>query len=239
MMNDFKIDILAFGAHPDDVECAAAGVIISTIKKGGTVILVDLTRGEMGSYGTVETRKEEAVTAAQIMGVKIREQLNLPDGKITNTAQNQQKIIQLIRKYKPKIVLANAFNDRHPDHRKAAKLVADACFLSGLKMNVTKFDEKEQEHWRPNAVYHYIQDYFMRPSFVVDISEHFNTKMETIKAYKSQFVTAKDDNPNGIIALLDQIKATNQIFGRAINTKYAEGFIAKRYVGIENIVNLI
>lgn len=238
-MNDFNIDILAFGAHPDDVECAAAGVIISTIKKGGSAVLVDLTRGEMGSYGTVEIRKEEAFTAAQIMGIKIREQVNLPDGKITNTVQNQQKIIRLIRKYKPKIVLANTFNDRHPDHRKAAKLVADACFLSGLKMNITRFDEIEQEHWRPNAVYHYIQDYFIQPSFVVDISEHFNSKMEVIKNYKSQFIKAEDDNPNGIIALLDQIKATNQIFGRAINTKYAEGFIAKRYVGIKNIVNLI
>lgn len=238
-MNDFKIDILAFGAHPDDVECAASGVIINTIKKGGSVVLVDLTKGEMGSYGTIETRQEEATKAAQIMGVQIREQLHFDDGKITNTTQNQEKVIQLIRKYRPKIVLANAFTDRHPDHRKAARLVADACFLSGLKMNSTKYDDKVQEHWRPNAVYHYIQDYFIQPSFVVDISDHFNEKMEAIKAYKSQFVTAKNDNPNGIIALLDQIKATNQIFGRAINVKYAEGFISKRYVGIQDITALI
>lgn len=238
-MKDFKIDILAFGAHPDDVECAAAGVILSTIDKGGTVILVDLTKGEMGSYGTIETRKEEAYSAANIMGVKIREQLNLPDGKITNSIQNQEKVIQIIRKYRPKIVLANAFIDRHPDHRKAARLVSDACFLSGLKMNATQYKGKNQEHWRPVAVYHYIQDYFIQPNFVVDISDYFNTKMEVIKAYESQFVTAKNDSPNGIIALLDQIKATNQIFGRAINRKYAEGFTAKRYVGIENITTFI
>ena len=238
-MNNFNIDILAFGAHPDDVECAAAGVIIRTIKKGGSVVLVDLTKGEMGSYGTVEIRKEEAFTAAQLMGVKIREQLNLPDGKISNTLQNQQKVIQLIRKYKPKIVLANAFNDKHPDHRNAAELVADACFISGLKMNVTRLNEKEQEHWRPMAVYHYIQDYFIQPSFVVDISDCFTAKMDAIKAYKSQFVIPENESPNGIIALLDQIKATNQIFGRAINKRYAEGFITNRYVGVENIESLI
>lgn len=238
-MNNYKIDILAFGAHPDDVECAAAGVILSTVTKGGTVVIVDLTKGEMGSHGTVEIRKNEAVNAAEILGVKIREQLNLPDGKIKNTPKNQKKVIQLIRKYKPKIVLANALTDRHPDHSNAAALVSDACFLSGLKMNVTIFEGETQEHWRPNAVYHYIQDYFIQPSFVVDISEHFSTKLEAIKAFKSQFVLPKDDNPSGIIALLDQIKATNQIFGRAINTKYAEGFIAARYVGIDNIVTLI
>lgn len=238
-MIDFKIEILAFGAHPDDVECAAAGVILSTIKTGGKVVLVDLTKGEMGSYGSEESRREEAIKAAHIMGVTTREQLGLPDGKIKNCIQNQEKVIQMIRKYRPKIVLANAIVDRHPDHRKAAKLVSDACFLSGLKKNITTYNGKCQEPWRPITVYHYIQDYFVQPNFVVDISDFFDIKMKAIKAYESQFVTANNDNPNGIMALLDQIKSTNQVFGRAINRKYAEGFIAKRYVGIENITTFI
>lgn len=235
----YNTDILAFGAHPDDVECAAAGVILNTTKQGGKVVFVDLTRGEMGSHGTVKQRTKEATNAAQILGVQVREQLNLPDGKIANTVKNQEKVIQLIRKYKPKIVLANAFSDRHPDHREAAKLVSDACFLSGLKMNITKYNGKFQQHWRPSAVYHYIQDYFVQPGFVVDISNHFEEKIKSIKAYKSQFVTAKDNNPNGILGLITQIESTNQIFGRAVNVKYAEGFLSERYVGVDDIIALL
>ncbi|MEA1785449.1 bacillithiol biosynthesis deacetylase BshB1 [Arenibacter sp. GZD96] len=238
-MKNFNVDILAFGAHPDDVECAAAGVILSTIHKGGTVVLTDLTRGEMGSYGTVESRKEEALKAAKIMGIFNREQLDLCDGKIKNSIKNQEKVIELIRNYRPKIVLANAFTDRHPDHRKAAKLVSDACFLSGLKRNITKYNGKIQEQWRPLAVYHYIQDYFIQPHFVVDISDYFTTKMEVVKAYNTQFVTANDAHPNGTNALLDQIKATNQIFGRSINRRFAEGFVSQRYVGVEEITSLV
>lgn len=234
-----KIDILAFGAHPDDVECAAAGVILNTTKQGGKVVFVDLTRGEMGSHGTVIQRSKEAANAAQILGVKVREQLRLPDSKITSTVKNQEKLIRLIRKYRPKIVLANAFSDRHPDHREAAKLVSDACFLSGLKMNMTKYNGKAQKPWRPSAVYHYIQDYFVQPGFVVDISTHFEEKMKSIKAYKSQFVIAKDNNPNGIVGLIKQIESTNQIFGRAINVKYAEGFWSERYIGVGDLMNLL
>lgn len=234
-----KIDILAFGAHPDDIECAAAGVILNTTKQGGKVVFVDLTRGEMGSNGTVKQRAKEAANAAQILGVKTREQLKLPDGKIANNIKNQEKVIQLIRQYRPKIVLANAFTDRHPDHRKAAELVADSCFLSGLKMNITKYKGTSQRHWRPLAVYHYIQDYFIEPSFVVDISIQFGEKEMAIKAYKSQFINAKDKNPNGILGLVNQIESTNQIFGRAINVKYAEGFLSERYIGVSNLMNLL
>jgi bacillithiol biosynthesis deacetylase BshB1 len=234
-----KIDILAFGAHPDDVECAAAGVILNTTKQGGKVVFADLTQGEMGSHGTVKQRTVEAVIAAKELGVNVREQLNLPDGKITNDIKNQGKVIQLIRKYRPKIVLANAFTDRHPDHRKAAELVSDSCFLSGLKMNKTRYKRAEQQHWRPSAVYHYIQDYFIEPSFVVDISMHFQEKIKAIKAYKSQFINAKDDNPNGILGLIKQIESTNLFFGRSINVKYAEGFWSERYIGVGDLMNLL
>lgn len=235
----YKTDIMAFGAHPDDIECAASGVLIHTVKQGGKVVLVDLTKGEMGSHGTVEQRAMEAERAATILGVKAREQLNLQDGKIINNLSNRERVIELIREHRPKVVLANAFTDRHPDHREAARLVSDACFLSGLKMNQTKYDGRPQRHWRPTAVYHYIQDYFVQPGFVVDISKHFAIKMKAIKAYQSQFVTASDNNPNGIIALLKQIEATNQIFGRAINVRYAEGFVSERYVGVSDIALLV
>ena len=235
----YKTDLLAFGAHPDDIECAASGVIINTVKQGGKVVLVDLTKGEMGSHGTVEQRTEEAEKAATILGVKTREQLNLQDGKIINNLNNREGVIEIIRYYRPKIVLANAFTDRHPDHREAARLVSDACFLSGLKMNQTKYHGKTQEPWRPTAVYHYIQDYFIQPGFVVDISKHFADKMKAIKAYRSQFVTADDNNPNGILALLRQIEATNQVFGRAINVMYAEGFVSDRYIGVKDITSLV
>lgn len=231
----FKTEILAFGAHPDDVECAAAGVIIGTVRRGGKVVIVDLTKGEMGSHGVVDQRAKEAERAAQILGVDKREQLELGDGNIFSSKANRETVVRVIRKYRPKIVLANAFVDRHPDHGEAAKLVRDACFLSGLRKFSTETDGERQEPWRPAGVYHYIQDYFVAPSFVVDISEHFTVKMKAIKAYRSQFVTASDRMPAGSIALLKQIEATNQIFGRAINVNYAEGFVTEGYVGVSDL----
>jgi len=163
----------------------------------------------------------------------------LPDGKIVNDIDSQKKVIQLIRQYRPKIVLANAFTDRHPDHKRGAELVSESCFLSGLKMNKTQYKGIVQQHWRPSAVYHYIQDYYVVPSFVVDISLHFQEKINAIKAYKSQFITSNDNNPNGINGLIKQIESTNQIFGRAINVKYAEGFLSERYVGTDDIRDLL
>lgn len=234
-----KTDILAFGAHPDDVECAAAGVIIGSIQRGGTVVIIDLTKGEMGSHGVVDQREKEAISSANILGVGIREQLDLGDGNIFSNKTNRDKVVRVIRKYRPMIVLANAFVDRHPDHGEAAKLVKDACFLSGLRKFSTESDGEWQEPWRPACVYHYIQDYFVTPSFVVDISAHFTRKMKAIKAYRSQFVTASDRVPSGSIALLKQIEATNQIFGRAINVKYAEGFVSERYVGVSDLQALL
>jgi len=234
-----NIDILAFGAHPDDVECAASGIVLNTTANHGKVVIVDLTRGELGSFGDEHSRKEELLKASKMMNLFGREQLDLEDGNIDNTYENRLKVIHLIRKYRPRIVLANAIHDRHPDHKKAAQLVSEASFLSGLKKMET-FDEGElQEKWRPEAVYHYIQDYFLEPNIVVDISDFFEQKLEVIKAYNSQFVAADDQKANGIMNLLKQIESTNQIFGRAINVKYAEGFTTERYVGTKNILDLL
>lgn len=235
----YKSDILAFGAHPDDVECAAAGVIVGTVQRGGKVVIVDLTKGEMGTHGVVDKRAKEAKKAANIMGVDKRKQLDLGDGNIINNKINRESVVRVIREYRPKIVLANAFIDRHPDHGEAARLVRDACFLSGLRKFSTDSDDEWQQPWRPACVYHYIQDYFVTPSFVVDISKHYTMKMKAIKAYRSQFVTASDQMPAGSIALLKQIEATNQIFGRAINVKYAEGFVTERYVGVSDLGSLL
>lgn len=234
-----SIDILAFGAHPDDVECAAAGVILKTTGNKGRVVIVDLTKGELGSFGDEHSRKEEALIASKRLGIFGREQLNLMDGNIENTHENRLKVIHLIRKYQPKIILANAIFDRHTDHQKAAALISEASFLSGLR-KIETFNKGEiQYKWRPRAVYHYIQDYFIKPDVVVDITDFFNQKMEVIKAYDTQFVSAADPSAAGIINLLKQIESTNQIFGRAIGVKYAEGFTCERYIGAKDLLDLI
>jgi bacillithiol biosynthesis deacetylase BshB1 len=238
-MNPNKIHILAFGAHPDDVECAASGVLAKHIGMGKTVAIIDLTAGEMGSFGTAESRKTEADAATKILGIQYREQLDLPDGGIQNDEESRLKVIRIIRKYQPDIVLCNAIHDRHPDHANAAKLVADASFLSGLKMKKTVDKNLKQNAWRPQAVYHYIQDYYIEPDFVIDISSQMDKKIEAIKAFESQFVTPKSDEPNSISGLIDQIKNTNAIFGRPINAKYAEGFTVNRYLGVTDFYSLI
>ena len=192
----------------------------------------------MGTFGTPETRRQESLEASKILGIQHREQLSLPDGAIENNEVSRLLVIQAIRKYQPEIVLANAINDRHPDHAIAAKLVADAVFLSGLKKKETFMNEKLQETWRPKVVYHYIQDYFIKPDFVIDISLEIDKKIETIKAFKSQFVTPKKNEPNSILGLLDQIKSTNSIYGRPINATYAEGFTVNKYIGVHDFFKL-
>lgn len=237
-MHTSKVDILAIGAHPDDVECAAAGILIKHIAMGRTVSIVDMTAGEMGSYGTADSRRIEAEAAANILGVQHREQLNLPDGGIENNEANRLSLIQLIRKYQPEIIICNAIHDRHPDHAHAAKLTADAAFLSGLKKKETFLNGRQQDPWRPQAVYHYIQDQFIEPDFVVDIAKEMEQKMEAILAFKSQFVHPKDHSPNSILGLLNQIKSMNSIYGRPINAAYAEGFTTSRYMGVADLFQL-
>jgi len=238
-MNKHKVDLLAFGAHPDDVECAAAGVLLKHIAMGKSVAIVDLSAGQMGSYGTVEERRNEAATATKILGVSYREQLGLPDGGIENNEPGRLKVVEAIRKYQPEIVLCNAIHDRHPDHANAAKLVADACFLSGLKMKKTFDNGAKQKEWRPRAVYHYIQDYFIEPGFVLDITEQMDQKLEAILAFRSQFVHPKQEGASSIVGLINQVKSMNSIYGRPINAVYAEGFTVKRYKGVDNFFQLI
>ncbi|MFN8361926.1 MAG: bacillithiol biosynthesis deacetylase BshB1 [Candidatus Kapaibacterium sp.] len=239
MMSGHKVDIMAFGAHPDDVECAVGGTILKHTAMGKTVAIVDLTAGELGSYGTPQTRKVEAQAAATLLGVSFREQLGLPDGGVVNSEAQRMIVIAAIRKYQPDIVLANAVHDRHPDHAASAQLVADACFLSGLqKIHTMGDNSRAQQAWRPKAVYHYIQDYLIEPDFVIDITAEMDAKMQAILAFTSQFVEPNDKQPGSILGLLNQIKSTNSIFGRPINVAYAEGFTATRYIGVQNLYDL-
>lgn len=238
-MKNFNVDILAFGAHPDDVECAVGGIILSQIQKGNKVVIVDLTKGELGSSGTAELRALETIEASKILGITYRENLEMEDGFIDNSKSNKLAIIKIIRKYQPKIVLTPALNDRHPDHKSAAKLISEASFLAGLTKIKTEINAKKQLPHRPIAVYHYIQDLFIEPDVVIDISDTFENKMKAVKAYKSQFLQPNYDQPNGANALIKHIEATNSIFGRAINVKFAEGLNANRYIGTNDIMNLI
>ncbi len=236
-----KLDILAFGAHPDDIELSCSGTIAKCISQGKKVGIADLTRGELGTRGTADIRDKEAEEAGRILGVAIRKNLRFKDGFFVNDEKHQLEIIKLIRKFQPEIVFANALDDRHPDHGRAAKLVADACFLSGLIKIETNGDDEQQKAWRPKAVYHYIQDRYMKPDFVVDVSDFIKQKTESYMAFKSQFYDADSKEPSTYIsspAFLDSITARAAEFGRIINVKYAEGFCSQRLIGIKNIFDL-
>lgn len=236
-----KLDILAIGVHPDDVELSASGTILKHIALGKTVGILDLTRGELGTRGNAELRAKEATHAAKILGLSIREQLSMADGFFENNEAHQKEIIRIIRKYQPEIVLCNAITDRHPDHGRAAKLTADACFYSGLVKVETKENGKIQAAWRPKAVYHYIQDYFIEPDFVIDITPFIGKKIESIMAYSSQFFDPNSKEPETPIStknFLEYVKSKGSLFGRAINVDYAEGYTVSRYIGIENLFDL-
>lgn len=231
-----KLDILAFGAHPDDVEISAAGTILKHIELGYKCGVVDLTQGELGTRGTGELRLQEAERAKAILGLEARENLGFADGFFLNDKEHQLPIIKMIRKYQPDIVLANSIHDRHPDHGKAAKLVTDACFLSGL----IKI-ETGQEAWRPKAVYHYIQDEYIHPHLTIDITPYFDKKMESVKAYTSQFYIPDSDLPETPISgkdFLDFLIGRAKLVGRPIGAKYAEGFTAARNVGVKNLFDV-
>lgn len=236
-----KIDILAIGVHPDDVELSCSGTILKHIKAGKKVGILDLTLGELGTRGTPAIRTKEAMAAAKILGVSFRDQLNMADGFFANDEKHQKLLIEKIRLYQPEIVLCNAVSDRHPDHGRAAKLVADACFYSGLVKVATNHNKKPQGAWRPKAVYHYIQDNFIHPDFVIDVSGFMDKKMKSIMAYGSQFYNPKSKEPVTPIStpeFLEVIKAKNAIWGRAIGVKYAEGFTVNRYPGVNSLFDL-
>ncbi len=237
-----KLDILAFGVHPDDVELSCAGTLMVEISNGKQVGVIDLTRGELGTRGTAETRKEEAAFAAKIMGVHVRENLGMRDGFFKNDEEHQLQVIQKLRQYQPEIVLCNAIVDRHPDHGRSSRLVSDACFLSGLRKVETELDGMKQEAWRPKYVFHYIQDRYAEPDFVFDISSVFERKVESIKAYSTQFHNPGLNEPQTYIstpAYFETIISRHKMFGKRIGVEYAEGFITEKRIGIRSFDALI
>lgn len=240
-----KVDILAFGVHPDDIELSCSGTLLKEIRNGKKVAIVDLTEGELGTRGTVETRYAEAASAAMIMGVHARENLKMKDGFFKNDEVHQRKIIQCIRKYKPSIVLANSLEDRHPDHGRAGQLVAESCFLAGL----TKIETQDetgvpQERWRPSYVLHYIQDRLHEPDLVIDISEVFEQRMKAILAYTTQFHSNNNSTsePQTYIStpgFLEGITARARLMGKRIGVNFAEGFVSQKSIGVKNLDALI
>ena len=240
-----KLDILVFGAHPDDVELSCSGTILAEIAKGEKVGIVDLTQGELGTRGTSETRKKEALDAASIMKIEVRENLEMADGFFKNDEEHQKKIITSIRKYQPEIVLCNAPADRHPDHGRAADLIYTAAFLSGLIKIETTENSSLQKAWRPKYVFNYIQDKYFHPDFVIDITDVFEKKIVAIKAYKSQFFNPESNGPKepetyiSTPDFLESIIYRAKMFGKLIGVKYAEGFISKKMIGIKSFDDLI
>jgi N-acetylglucosamine malate deacetylase 1 len=237
-----KLDILAFGAHPDDVELGCGATIAKEISLGKKVGIIDLTRGELGTRGSVDLRHEEATKAAEILGVSFRENLDFADGFFVNDETHQFRVIEMIRKYQPEIVLCNAIDDRHIDHSKGSKLVSDACFLSGLIKIETTIDGKIQERWRPKQVYHYIQWKNIEPDFVVNVSGFLDKKVASVMAYASQFYDPKStelETPITSKNFIDSIVYRARDLGRLIDVEAAEGFTTDRFVAIENFSKLI
>ncbi len=239
-----KLDILVFGAHPDDAELGAGGTIAKEVSRGKKVGIVDLTRGELGTRGSAEIRDKEAANAAAILGIDVRENLEFADGFFVNDKKHQMGIIKMLRKYRPEIVLCNAVDDRHIDHSKGSRLVSDACFLSGLSKIDTKMDGEEewQEAWRPKVVYHYIQWKNLTPDFVVDVSGFIEKKTEAILAYSSQFFDPNSKEPETPISsknFIDSVNYRARDLGRLIGVEYAEGYTVERYVGVDNLDVLI
>lgn len=238
-----KLDLLFIAAHPDDVELGCGGTILKHIQLGKTVGIIDLTRGELGTRGTAQTRETEATTAAKILGISIRENLGFRDGFFVNDEQHQSKIIEKIRQYQPQIVITNAYHDRHPDHGRAADLVFDSCFLAGLSKIKTHIQNGEQQAYRPSLLLSMIQDNYIKPDILIDITPYQAKKMEAIRAYETQFFSAKADvneqetyisNPD----FLEAVIARSREFGKAIAATYAEGFLSKKLLGVDSFFEL-
>jgi N-acetylglucosamine malate deacetylase 1 len=236
-----KLDILVIAAHPDDAELACSGTIAAHVTQGYKVGILDLTKGEMGTRGTPEIRMEESAEAAKILGLYARENLGLKDIYFKDDEVHQLEVIKVIRKYRPEIVLANAITDRHPDHGKGASLASHACFMSGLRRIETEIEGEIQEPWRPKFVYHYIQNNYIKPDFVVDITPYWETKIESIKAFKSQFFDPNNKEPESFISsegFLEFIEARAKELGHSIMVKYGEGFTVERMIGIYDLFDL-
>lgn len=237
-----KLDILAFGAHPDDVELSCSGLLMIEAKRGKNIGIIDLTQGELGSRGDVSTRKEESASAAKILGVQVRENLGLEDGFFTNDKPTQLKVIQTIRKYQPDLILCNAPHDRHPDHGRGAKLIADASFLSGLVKIETSENGQKQQPWKPSYLFNYIQDTYLEPDFIIDITSVFETKLSSIKAYTTQFFNPEVEGPETYIskpAFLENLIGSNKLMGKKIGVDYGEGFLSDKKIGLHSLNDLV
>jgi len=236
-----KLDLLVFSVHPDDAELGCSGTILKEIAAGKMVGIVDLTRGELGTRGTVETRDQETIESTKSLGLHVRENLGMRDGFFRNDEQHQKMIIQMIRKYNPEIVLCNALHDRHPDHGRASELVSDAFFLSGLTKVQTELNGETQLAFRPRLLLQYIQDTYIKPDILVDISDFFDKKMECIQAFKTQFFNTEGDGQETYISspnFLKVVEARSREFGKSINATYAEGFTSKKLLGINDLFDL-
>ncbi len=237
-----KLDILVFAVHPDDAELGCSGTILKHIAAGKKVGIVDLTRGELGSRGTAESRDRESADSAVIMGLHARENLGMRDGFFKNDEEHQLQVIRMIRKYRPEIVLSNALHDRHPDHGRAGDLVYDALFLSGLPKVMTEMGGARQQAWRPNLLLQYIQDRYIKPDILVDVSDFWEKKMESVRAFKTQFYdpNSNEENETYISSpeFLKVIDARAREFGKYIGATYAEGFTCRRLLGVNSLFDL-
>lgn len=237
-----KLDILAFGAHPDDVELGCGATVAKEVALGKKVGIVDLTRGELGTRGSADLRDKEAARAAEILGVVLRENLGFRDGFFTNDETHQMEVVKILRKYRPDIVLCNAITDRHIDHGKGSQLVSDACFLSGLRRIETEHEGRRQEHWRPGRVYHYIQWENLTPDFVVDVTGFIQKKIDAVMAYSSQFYDPSSKEPESPISsknFMESVEYRAKDLGRLINKEVGEGFNAERFPGVDHLGQLI
>jgi len=237
-----KLDLLVFAAHPDDAELACSGTILKYTSEGKKVGVVDLTQGELGTRGNAQLRAQEAAASAEILGLAIRENLGLRDGFFLNDEINRLKVIEAIRKYQPEIVLANALSDRHPDHGRASELINDAVFLSGLTKIETQLDGQGQKPWRPRLLLHYIQDRYIQPNILIDITPYWEQKLASIRAFRSQFFDPKSTEPDTYISspdFLNALEARCREFGKSIQATYAEGFTSKKLLGVKSLFDLL
>jgi bacillithiol biosynthesis deacetylase BshB1 len=237
-----KLDILVLAVHPDDAELGCSGTIIKHIAEGKKVGIVDFTRGELGTRGSAEIRDHEAAESAKILGLHARENLRFRDGFFQNDEAHQMEVIKMIRKYQPDIVLSNALHDRHPDHGRAGDLANDACFLSGLSRIVSRIDDRDQDVWRPRLLLQYIQDRYIRPDVIIDITPYIETKIASIKAFKTQFYTPGEDGPDTYISspdFFESVIGRAREFGKSIGTTYAEGFTSRKLLGVSSLFDLL
>jgi len=242
MESKYKVDILAIGVHPDDIELGCGGTILKHIELGYKVAVVDLTRGELGSRGTISTRKEEASDAMNFASIHYRENLSMEDGFFSLSTKEKLKLIKAIRKFRPDIVLGNAESDRHPDHGRASQLIYEACFLAGLKKVETTDAGELQSPWRPRKLLHYIQDHYIKPDIIVDISGFMDRKIELVQCYKTQFYNPNQKGPQTPISslqFLESLKARALDYGRRIGVEYGEGFTCREYVGVQNLNHIL